>query len=224
VKGEEGVMTMSVEDVISIMQQMTSVLSQAMAQALGQGAGSGSGVDPSGVSPGRSGGGRSFVRRILDWQGFEGLVKFRGGEEEWRCWSWQAKVAIGAMSPELVDLVGLAETNRGMSTAGLMTLGDPAGLEERYSGCEKGTKELYSFLSRYTEGEAATVVRGVDEMDGVKAFGVLHARYSRRTMGRMFRMQKECMYPKPVKAVGEVAGAGEVEEDDGRNRTRCQDP
>ena len=147
------------------------------------------------------------MRRMLDWKGFEGLGRFRGGEEEWRSWSWQAKVAIGAMSSELVELIDLAETNSGMNTADLMTLGDPGGLDERYSGCDRGSKELYSFLSRYTEGEAATVVRGVDEMDGVKAFGVLHARYSRRTMGRMFRMQRECMYPKSAKAVGDVAVA-----------------
>ena len=200
-------MTMSVEDVRSIMQQMTSVISQAMVQALGQGGGAGAGVDSSGVSPGSGGGGKGFMRRILDWKGFEGLSRFRGGEEEWRGWSWQAKVAIGAMSPELVDLIGLAEGNAGMSTAELISLGDPADLEGKYSGCERGTKELYSFLSRHTDGEAATVVRGVDEMDGIKAFGALHARYSRRTMGRMFRMQKECMYPRPVKTVGDVAGA-----------------
>ena len=202
-------MTMSVEDVRSIMQQMTSVLSQAMAQALSAGTGAGGGTDPSGVSQGSGGGGGSkgFGRRILDWKGFEGLSRFRGGEDEWRGWSWQAKVAIGAMSPELVDLVELAEGNVGLSTEGLISLGDPADLDGKYCGCDRGSKELYSFLSRYTEGEAATVVRGVDGLDGVKAFGALHARYNRRTMGRMFRMQKECMYPKSVKTVGEVAGA-----------------
>ena len=74
-------MTMSVEDVRSIMQQMTSVISQAMVQALGQGGGAGVGVDPSGVSQGGGGGSRGFMRRILDWKGFEGLSRFRGGEE-----------------------------------------------------------------------------------------------------------------------------------------------
>ena len=199
-------MTMSVEDVRSIMQQMTSVLSQAMAQAIGQGSGAGGNADPSGASQGSGGGSKGFLRRLLDWKGFEGLSRFKGGEEEWKGWSWQAKVAIGAMSPELVSLVDVAETSVGVSTADLMAINDPES-EGKYSGCERGTKELYSFLSRYTEGEAATVVRGVSEMDGVKAFGVLHARYNRRTMGRMFRMQKDCMYPKLVRAVGDVAGA-----------------
>ena len=113
-------MSMSVEDVRSILQQMTTVIAQAMTQALGPGAGAGVGADPSGVSQGSGGGGKGFVRRIWDWKGFEGLGRFRGGEEEWRGWSWQAKVAVGAMSPELVELVDLSEGNVGMNTAELM--------------------------------------------------------------------------------------------------------
>ena len=88
------------------------------------------------------------MRRMLDWKGFEGLGRFRGGEEEWRSWSWQAKVAIGAMSSELVELIDLAETNSGMNTADLMTLGDPGGLDERYSGCDRGSKELSEQVHR----------------------------------------------------------------------------
>ena len=56
-------------------------------------------------------------------------------------------------------------------------------------------------------------------MDGVRAWARLHANYSRRTLGMMFRVQRECMYPKPVKDVGQVRLAimqlgGEVEGDD----------
>ena len=41
-------------------------------------------------------------------------------------------------------------------------------------------------------------------MDGVRAWARLHANYSRRTLGRMFRVQRECMYPMLVKDVGQV--------------------
>ena len=41
-------------------------------------------------------------------------------------------------------------------------------------------------------------------MDGMGAWVRLHANYSRRTLGRMFRVQRECMYPKPAKDVGQV--------------------
>ena len=57
-----------------------------------------------------------------------------------------------------------------------------------------------------TEGEAATVVKGVASVDGILAYGLLHKRYSQRTLGRMFRLQNECMYPKMARDLGEVSG------------------
>ena len=70
--------------------------------------------------------------------------------------------------------------------------------------CVKAGKELYGVLARYTNSEALTIVKSVSEMDGVRAWARLHANYSRRTLGRMFRVQRECMYPKPAKDVGQV--------------------
>ena len=42
------------------------------------------------------------------------------------------------------------------------------------------------------------------DMDGVEAYGRLHKEYSRRTLGRMFRVQRECMYPKAAKDLSSV--------------------
>ena len=70
--------------------------------------------------------------------------------------------------------------------------------------CVKAGKEMYGVLARYTNSEALTIVKSVSEMDGVRAWARLHANCSRRTLGRMFRVQRECMYPKPVKDVGQV--------------------
>ena len=41
-------------------------------------------------------------------------------------------------------------------------------------------------------------------MDKMEAWAILHANYSRRTLARMFSAQRECMYPKPAKDVGQV--------------------
>ena len=41
-------------------------------------------------------------------------------------------------------------------------------------------------------------------MDGIGEWVRLHANYSRRTLGRMFKVQRECMYTRPVKDVGPV--------------------
>ena len=68
----------------------------------------------------------------------------------------------------------------------------------------QASAELFSILTRYTSGEAATVVRGAAVMDGVAACGLLHENYSKKTMGRMFRILRECMYPKEVKDLNGV--------------------
>ena len=70
--------------------------------------------------------------------------------------------------------------------------------------CRKASREMSSVLARYTNSEVLTIVKSVTEMDEVGAWARLHANYSRRMLGRMFRVQRECMYPKPVKDVGQV--------------------
>ena len=70
--------------------------------------------------------------------------------------------------------------------------------------CVKAGKEMYGVLARYTNSEALTTVKSVSEMDRVRAWARLHANYSRRTLGPVFRVQRECMYPKLVKDVGQV--------------------
>ena len=70
--------------------------------------------------------------------------------------------------------------------------------------CRKPSREMYSVLARYTSSEALTIVKSVTELDGVGAWARLHANQSRRELGRMFTVQRECMYPKPAKDVGQV--------------------
>ena len=51
-----------------------------------------------------------------------------------------------------------------------------------------------------TEGEAKAVVMGEEGTgDGLKVWGLLHARWNAMTVGRIMRVQKEAMYPKKVK-------------------------
>ena len=51
------------------------------------------------------------------------------------------------------------------------------------------------------------LVRSVTGLDGVESWARLHANYSRRTLGIIFRVQRECMYPKPAKEVSQVRPA-----------------
>ena len=146
-------------------------------------------------------------KRELDVKGFDGIEVFPGGEEAWSPWSWKLKVATKAMSPDLVELMKLAEAEKGKSAKQLLDEHDDIEDKFDHRRCLKASGELYSFLTRYTSMEAATVVKGARDMDGVEAYGMLHENYSKRTMGRMFRVQRECMYPKAVKELGNVKKA-----------------
>ena len=83
----------------------------------------------------------------------------------------------------------------------------PKFVDANQQTCVKAGKEMYGVLARCTNSEALTIVKSVSEMDGVRAWARLHANYSRRTLGRIFRVQRECVYPKPVKDVSQVRWA-----------------
>ena len=74
----------------------------------------------------------------------------------------------------------------------------------RTEKCIKASKDMYNVLARYTSSEASTIVRTVTGLDGVEAWSILHANYSRGMMGRMFRVPRECVYSKPAKDVSQV--------------------
>ena len=70
--------------------------------------------------------------------------------------------------------------------------------------CVKASRELYSVLARYTSFEASTIVRSVTGLDRVEAGPRRHANCSERTLGIRYRVQRECVYPKPAKDVSQV--------------------
>ena len=113
------------------------------------------------------------------------------------------KVATRAMSQDLVELMNHSEARHGKSTEEILEAVDDIDVNEGRgydkSRCLKASAELFSFLTRFTSLEAATVVKGATDMDGVLAYGLLHGNYSKRRMGRMFRIQRECLYPRAVK-------------------------
>ena len=134
-------------------------------------------------------------------KGFDGLGTFSGGEEAWRMWAWKMKVAVGAMHGGLAKVLAAAEKCEGKTAKDLRVDLVREGLVDEANGAvvEKASQELYSVLVRYTTSEAATIVRSTTDLDGAEAWGKLHASYSRRTVGRMFRVQRESLYPPVVK-------------------------
>ena len=110
---------------------------------------------------------------------------------EWVDWTWKVKVQVGPMSPMLLELMGGAEKNPGKSTRELLGMVDPGELDGKWGEAVQASSELYSMLAKYTDGEAGLMVKGVAELDGLLACGTLHKQYSQRTIGRMFRVQRD---------------------------------
>ena len=64
-------------------------------------------------------------------------------------------------------------------------------------------KRTWYWRGGRTNFEASTIVRTVAGLDGVED-GEDTMRICRRTLGRMFRVRRECMYPKPARGVRQV--------------------
>ena len=147
-------------------------------------------------------GGNERQSQQLIMKGFDKIEVFSGGEEQWQNWSWKIKTAVSGMNEEFAEMLTTAETEGIESIEEVLR--ETKFVDANRERCVKVNKEMYGVLARYTNSEALTIVKSVSEMDGVRAWARLHANYSRRTLGRMFRVQRECMYPKPVKDVGQV--------------------
>ena len=145
-------------------------------------------------------------RPILDHRSFEGLQEYEGGEETWASWAHKVKVLTMPLCGELVELMELAEKEPGKRWLELVNALDVDGDATMYQKelAKKTSGELYSLLMRKTKGDAGLVVERVTTLDGLQAWGELHKKYNQKTMGRMFRQQRECMYPRMVQKLEEV--------------------
>ena len=147
-------------------------------------------------------GGNERQPQQLIMKGFDQIEVFSSGEEQWQNWSWKIKTAVSGMNEEFAEMLTTAETDGIKSIEEVLR--DAKFVDANRERCVKAGKEMYGVLGRYTNSEALTIVKSVSEIDRVRAWARLHANYSRRTLGRMFRVQRECMYPKLVTDVGQV--------------------
>ena len=170
-----------------VQQQMQQLMQQLMRQQQ-QGA------------PQNAGNERQSQQLIL--KGFDAVKTFSGGEEQWQNWSWKVTTAVSGMCGERAEMLAAAETTAIGNTEEI--LGEDQFVDANQERCRKSSREIHSVLARYTSSEALTIVTSVATKDGVGAWARLNANHSRRTLGRMFRVQRECMYPKPAKDVGQV--------------------
>ena len=132
---------------------------------------------------------------------FSRLDKFAGGKEKWREWCTTFRMATATQNATVFEILNWIEEN-GEHTFGEIMETDPEGIQSgRFNGMATIDKEVFQHLVLSTEEEAKMVVKAVENADGFVACSRLHAKYSRRTVARIMRIHKECMYPSQVKDV-----------------------
>ena len=193
----------------------------------------------SGGGGGGVGGGmveRTLMQKgILGGKGFEVMNKFSGGETEWNEWSGYFKTLVETKSEMAAEALAFVKTE-GKTEKEVMTWDnvlrgikasdkyefDDEGCVKRFEKLGQTSKELYRWLRLKTEGEANMVVTAEEEeADGYKVWGLLQAKYNKRTMSRLMRLMQECMYPKKVK-VGDLENGIRAWEDKWKRMRRDQ--
>ena len=151
-------------------------------------------------------GGSEGNYRKLQEKDFRRVEKFAGGEDAWRAWEFDFKVALRATDKKVAEALEEIETPRepplGPITAEIIHADDPtywAGLIER-------SKELCDVLCMLITGDAKAIIREVHGGDGFAAWQSLLKAYSRKTLARSLRKYREVMNPQPVKDVTEILG------------------
>ena len=116
------------------------------------------------------------------------------GWDQWQTWSWKVKTAGVPNEQRLGGTVACD----GVRNASEILKYDEFVDVTREKRIEV-VREMYSVLATHVTSEASTIARTATEMDGVESWRKLRENFSRRTLGRMFRVQRGCVYPKSVK-------------------------
>ena len=111
---------------------------------------------------------------------------FNGQIDKWEDWSFAFRRTIRSMSRVCYDLMVEAE----LST-------EPVDTIQHTTEQDARSGELYDVLCQFCTGEALSVIKGVQDMEGIEAWQRLHRKYNPRTMARGVRML--CEVTSPIK-------------------------
>ena len=135
---------------------------------------------------------------------FKRLTKFAKGEDAWAEFRYDFLVILGAADNELVGTIRTLELEPGeLDVTQVWDL-----VLRQRPDCpldfNRASRELFEALVYCTEGEAKTMIRNIDLMDGFQAWHRLHRYYNRRTFARSIRTHLAALQPRPAANVHEV--------------------
>ena len=118
-------------------------------------------------------------------RGFDDIETLWGGEDQRQNWSLKIKTAAS-------ELLNAAETGGVRNVEEILKYDES--VHANRTNASIASKEMCSVLARYTNSAASTIVRSATDLGGEESWRKLHENHS----GRLFRVQRECMYPKLV--------------------------
>jgi hypothetical protein len=140
--------------------------------------------------PGEGHGGKLIAKYV-------NISKFSGKAEEWDDWAFTFKRTVRSMSQRAFDCLKLAEKTTEPVT--------PRDLSDEFTKHRSG--ELYDILCQNCTGEAMSLVKSVEDMEGFRAWQILYNKYNPKTMARGVRMLIEIVSPPKLKDLTEIETA-----------------
>ena len=109
---------------------------------------------------------------------------------------------MSRLNGDLAELLNPSETDGVRDAEDVLK--DDELVDDNREKCIDASREVCSALARCTNSESSTIGRTVTELDGMEAWEKQNEDFSRRTLGRTFRVHRECVYPKLVEDVSQV--------------------
>ena len=119
---------------------------------------------------------------------------FAGDMSKWDDWSFKLKRSINTMNKDMCRLMTSWEAKEN-------EIDEDENMSREF---RQRSAELYDILCERCDGEALTIVRQVNDFEGVKAWQRLFQRYNPRTMARGLRMLSEVVNPPKAKSLVDV--------------------
>ncbi len=132
--------------------------------------------------------------RVLKEKGFAEVPKLSKGQEQWTDWSYDLRIAMATMSPEMrrtIDVIQDMPQELDLASA---TALDPERAER--INLPLRSAELFQILVLKTDGEAKLLVKSVQGEDGLRAWQLLRKHYHRKTFAKAIKDHREVLYPR----------------------------
>ena len=131
---------------------------------------------------GQVGSGKRRQRTIME-KDFRRVDKFDGNEKNWKSFEFDFRIAMKAVSPDVVEAMDKVALTSNVVTGEQMEEHDSLA----YEGMKERGAELFEVLCLLTSGGAKLMIREAQDNDGFAAWQILAKTFGRKTLASSLR-------------------------------------